>query len=82
MISNKERVLLSLGVAVLGYATKKLLNSGYQGVMNEPAPNETKRADEDEDFLKMVLWTALSGVVVSLIKNATKKKIGQRFLNN
>lgn len=82
MISNKERILLSLGVAVLGYATKKLLNNGYETIMKESAPNETRRADEEDDFLKMVLWTALSGVVVALVKNATKKKIGQKFLNN
>lgn len=74
---HRDQLLIS-GVSLLvGLATKTIVEKGWEMLFEEDSPS--KGDMEDIDFKKVLLWTAVSGTVISSAKLVATHFIGKKL---
>jgi len=79
-ISTAQKLALSLGAVIAGWAVKKTLETGYEKVFKEAAPDKPE-SDQAMPMLKVATWTMISGLAVSAVKTFVKRKGGQKLMS-
>ncbi len=73
--TTAEKVAISIAALAVGFALKKLLETGYNELFNERPPNAVM--DEKINWGKVIGWTVVSGLTISLTKVAIKRMGGK-----
>ncbi|UZR98275.1 DUF4235 domain-containing protein [Chondrinema litorale] len=63
-------------------ATQKVLDKGYKKVKKKDAPQQTQKMSSKDNTMKIVQWSLISGVLVSLAKLGAAQGVRKLWLRN
>ncbi len=68
-------LISSILVLIVSFLARKILSKSYTKIMGQKPP---KPGDKDQPIGKVLTWTALSTVVMSLVENLVQKNLKKK----